>query len=236
MLAINIVFTPICTAVVSLRIWVTLTSRCFGLEDWLMCIGALLNLVHNGVVIWGTFTGVGTPDSKLTTAIMIEGAKSVTFWQVFYVSGPLFIKASICVQLLRIANNKLCKMFLWCLIALTVLTTLAAMIVGLIRCRPLAASWDPTLGTCMDQSSLVILTYVVSGMNIIIDWSVAIVPVIILWNVQMHKTLKIMAKLVMGIGALASVATIVRLPYSAAYSKPSDRLCMYSKSFCKNLT
>jgi uncharacterized membrane protein HdeD (DUF308 family) len=41
MLAINIVFTPICTAVVSLRIWVRLTSRCFGLEDWLMCIGAV---------------------------------------------------------------------------------------------------------------------------------------------------------------------------------------------------
>ncbi|KAH7245606.1 hypothetical protein BKA59DRAFT_511571 [Fusarium tricinctum] len=112
MLAITIVFTPVCAAVVTLRIWVRLTSHCFGLEDWLMCIGATLNLVHNGVVIWGTFTGVGTPDSKLNTAIMIEGAKSVTFWQMFYVSGSLFIKTSICVQLLRIASNKLCKIFL----------------------------------------------------------------------------------------------------------------------------
>ncbi|SPJ70480.1 related to integral membrane protein PTH11 [Fusarium torulosum] len=224
MLAITVVFTPLCAAVVSLRIWVRLTSHCFGLEDWLMCIGTTLNLVHNGVVIWGTFTGVGTPDSKLNTAIMIEGARSVTFWQIFYVSSSLFIKTSICVQLLRIANNKLCKLFLWCLIALTVLITLTAMIVGLVRCQPLAASWDPSLGTCMDQSILVILTYVVSGMNILIDWSVAIVPVIILWDVQMHRTLKIMANLVMGIGALASVATIIRLPYSAAYSKPANQL------------
>jgi hypothetical protein len=53
-----------------------------------------------------------------------------------------------------------------------------------------------------DQSSLVISTYVVSGMNILIDWSVAIVPVIILWDVQIHRTLKIMANLVTGIGAL----------------------------------
>lgn len=128
--------------------------------------------------------------------------QSVTFWQIFYVSSSLFIKTSICVQLLRIASNKLCKLFLWCLIALTVLITLTAMIVGLVRCQPLAASWDPSLGTCMDQGILVILTYVVSGMNILIDWSVAIVPVIILWDVQMHRTLKIMANLVMGIGAL----------------------------------
>ncbi|KAI6758659.1 hypothetical protein HG530_010899 [Fusarium avenaceum] len=115
MLTITIIFTPLCASVVTLRIWVRLTSHCFGLEDWLMCIGATLNLVYNGVVIWGTFTGVGTPDSELNTAIMIEGAK-------------------------------------------------------------------------------------------------------------MHRTLKIMANLVMGIGALASVATIVRLPYSAAYSKPANQL------------
>lgn len=41
MLAITIVFTPLCAAVVSLRIWVRLTSHCFGLEDWLMCIGTV---------------------------------------------------------------------------------------------------------------------------------------------------------------------------------------------------
>ncbi|KAM0208284.1 hypothetical protein ACHAPQ_010047 [Fusarium lateritium] len=38
-----------------------------------------------------------------------------------------------------------------------------------------------------------------------------------------------MANLVMGIGALASVATIIRLPYSAAYSKPANQICMCTK-------
>lgn len=32
-------------------------------------------MVHNAVVMYGTFTGIGSPDSKLNTAIMIEGAK-----------------------------------------------------------------------------------------------------------------------------------------------------------------
>ncbi|KAF6513810.1 hypothetical protein HZS61_007135 [Fusarium oxysporum f. sp. conglutinans] len=164
LLAVTVLFTPMILVVVGLRIWVRVTHHCFGLEDWLMCIGATLNLVHNGVVIWGSFTGIGTPDSKLNTAMVMDGFKAVTFWQIFYISSSMFIKISICAQLLRVTDNKRIKMFLW----------------GLI--------------------------------------------VIILWNVQMHRTLKIMANVVMGIGALASVATIIRLPYSPAYSQPSDQL------------
>ncbi|SCO75947.1 related to integral membrane protein PTH11 [Fusarium oxysporum] len=224
LLAVTVLFTPMILVVVGLRIWVRVTHHCFGLEDWLMCIGVTLNLVHNGVVIWGSFTGIGTPDSKLNTAMVMEGFKAVTFWQIFYISSSMFIKISICAQLLRVTDNKRIKTFLWGLIGLTVLITLVAGIIGLVRCRPLSASWDPSTGTCMDQGILSVLTYVVSGINIVVDWSVAILPVIILWNVQMHRTLKIMANVVMGIGALASVATIIRLPYSPAYSQPSDQL------------
>ncbi|RKL10232.1 hypothetical protein BFJ68_g8848 [Fusarium oxysporum] len=78
LLAVTVLFTPMILVVVGLRIWVRVTHHCFGLEDWLMCIGATLNLVHNGVVIWGSFTGIGTPDSKLNTAMVMEGFKVQT--------------------------------------------------------------------------------------------------------------------------------------------------------------
>ena len=32
-------------------------------------------MVHNAIVMWATFTGVGTKDEKLNTPVMIEGAK-----------------------------------------------------------------------------------------------------------------------------------------------------------------
>jgi hypothetical protein len=75
LLAVTVLFTPMILVVVGLRIWVRVTHHCFGLEDWLMCIGATLNLVHNGVVIWGSFTGIGTPDSKLNKAMVMESLK-----------------------------------------------------------------------------------------------------------------------------------------------------------------
>ncbi|MBE3046129.1 hypothetical protein IMZ48_27045 [Candidatus Bathyarchaeota archaeon] len=124
------------------------------------------------------------------------------FWQIFYVSGSVFIKASICTQLCRITTNRRHVIFLWLLIALSVIITVIAIGAVLFRCRPVAASWNPELGTCVDQTIIIILTYVVSGMNLVTDWAVAIMPIFILWNIQMRKTLKRMAGVVMGVGAL----------------------------------
>lgn len=124
------------------------------------------------------------------------------FWQIFYVSSLVFIKASICAQLVRITTNRYYIIFLWTLVALSAMVSLLGFFAVLLRCKPVAASWDPSLGTCVDQMIIIVITYVVSGMNIFTDWSVAVMPVLILWNVQMRKTLKRMAGIIMGVGAL----------------------------------
>ncbi|KAH8654192.1 hypothetical protein BGZ61DRAFT_594821 [Ilyonectria robusta] len=223
-LGVTIAFSVLCIVVVGLRVGARVSTGVFGLEDWLMCVGFALNMVHNGIVIWGTFTGIGTYDSKLNTAMMIEGAKSIVFWQIFYISGSVFIKASICATLARIATQRRYIYTLWGLVAVSVIATLVAISAVLVRCKPVAASWNPALGTCIDQSIIIALTYAVSVINIVTDWAVAVIPVFILWNLQMRKTLKKMIALVLGLGVLASIATIIRMPYSSVYSHTTDLL------------
>ncbi|KAM6506172.1 hypothetical protein FSOLCH5_014357 [Fusarium solani] len=191
-LGVTIAFTILCLSVVGLRVYLRLSMRNFGREDWLMCIGTTINMVHNGIVIWGCYTGIGTRDSKLNTPIMMEGAKAIVFWQIFYVTGSVFIKSSICAQLIRISTQRRYKIILYLLIAVSIITTFIAILAVLIRCKPVAASWNPALGTCIDQSIIIALTYVVSAVNIATDW--------------------------------ASIATIIRMPYSSAYSKPKNLL------------
>ncbi|KAL6355397.1 hypothetical protein LRP88_10986 [Fusarium phalaenopsidis] len=191
-LGVTIAFTILCLSVVGLRVYLRLSTRNFGREDWLMCIGTTINMVHNGIVIWGCYTGIGTRDSKLNTPIMMEGAKAIVFWQIFYVTGSVFIKSSICAQLIRISTQRRYKIILYLLIAVSIITTLIAILAVLIRCKPVAASWNPALGTCIDQSIIIALTYVVSAVNIATDW--------------------------------ASIATIIRMPYSSAYSNPKNLL------------
>ena len=125
----------------------------------------------------------------------------VVFWQIFYVSGSVFIKASICAQLMRIATRRLYKVIMWVLIGVSTVTTAVAITAVLIRCKPVSASWTQE-GKCINQNIIIVLTYVVSGVNIATDWVVAILPAFILWNLQMRATLKRMAGLVMGLGVL----------------------------------
>ena len=103
---------------------------------------------------------------------------------------------------MRIATQQRYIIILWLLIVTSVITTLIAIIAVLIRCKPVAASWNPALGTCINQNIIIVLTYVVSAVNIATDWSVAIIPIFILWNVQMRSTLKRMVWLVMAVGVL----------------------------------
>lgn len=129
-------------------------------------------------------------------------SQAIVFWQIFYVTGSVFIKSSICAQLIRISTQRRYKIILYLLIAVSIITTFIAILAVLIRCKPVAASWNPTLGTCIDQSIIIALTYVVSAVNIATDWSVAIIPIFILWNIQMRRTLKRMIGLVLGLGVL----------------------------------
>lgn len=124
------------------------------------------------------------------------------FWQIFYISGSVFIKASICATLARIATQRRYIYTLWGLVVVSVIATLVAISAVLVRCKPVAASWNPALGTCIDQSIIIALTYAVSVINVVTDWAVAVIPVFILWNLQMRKTLKKMIALVLGLGVL----------------------------------
>ncbi|KAH8657976.1 hypothetical protein BX600DRAFT_439154 [Xylariales sp. PMI_506] len=75
-LRVTIMFSVICIVVVGFRIWFRWKETCLGIKDWLMSIGLIFNLTHNGIVIWGTFTGIGTPDNKLSNAQILEVEKA----------------------------------------------------------------------------------------------------------------------------------------------------------------
>jgi len=223
-LVVTILFTIICIVVVGLRVWIRIKTRLFSMEDYLMCIGMALNMVHNGIVMYGCYTGIGTRDAKMGPGTMMEAAKVVLLWQLFYVTGSIFIKASICATLLRITIQRKYAYILWALIAVTAVSNLVAFSAALARCKPVSATWNPAAGTCLDQSIIITLTYVVSSVNIATDWSVAIIPIFILWNIQMRRKLKLITGSILGIGVLASCATIIRMPYSGAYSAKVDQL------------
>lgn len=152
--------------------------------------------------------------------------QSVFLWQVFFLSGLVFIKDSICLTLLRIAVIKWHRVTLWVLIAVTSVSTVFVQFYVLLQCRPIAATWGEVKGECASSTITVSITFIISGFNLITDVTTALLPFLMLKNVQMTKQNKIAIIGILSLGVLASIATIARLPFAQAYFSPKNYLGM----------
>jgi hypothetical protein len=133
------------------------------------------------------------------------------------------VKCSICFTLLRLADRK--KRFCYILYAIMALSIIAGIvtIIGVLNaCKPLRAFWGEVEGTCNADISVAIGLYL-SATCIATDFVLAVLPAVMLWDVQIKRRVKIYIVAILALGALASVSTIVRIPYLLRYSEP-DRI------------
>ncbi|KAH6995176.1 hypothetical protein EDB80DRAFT_815319 [Ilyonectria destructans] len=223
LLATTIMFTITTAVMIVLSGYIRTVNRLNGAEDYLMYIPGVLNIGHNAAVMYGCFTGIGTREAELNIPISIEAAKMVTIWQLFYVVGSPFITISICMTLIRVATQQRYTYPLYAVCGLSVAMTLMAFIAVFIQCAPFEASWTGQ-AKCISVDVIIIPTYIFSAVNIFVDWTVAIMPGFILWNLQLRRKLKIICSGILGLGVLASIATIIRMPYVLGYAAKTDKL------------
>jgi hypothetical protein len=149
-------------------------------------------------------------------------------WQVFFLSGFVFIKVSICLTLLRIAVVKWHRTTLWVLIIISVVSTIFVDFYVLLQCQPIAATWGEVKGTCLSSTITVSITFIISAFNLVTDVLTSLLPFLMLKGVQMTKQKKTAIISILSLGVLASIATIARLPFAQAYFATSNYLGMSS--------
>jgi hypothetical protein len=121
----------------------------------------------------------------------------------FYASGAVVIKCSIAVTLLRIADSR--RRFTWTIWCIMTATAVSAVIfiIGVANiCHPITTLWgETTTGSCnlkLDSD----VSFFFSAIEITTDWSLAVLPAILLWNIQMKTRVKISVALILGLAAL----------------------------------
>jgi hypothetical protein len=167
----------------------------------------------------------------------------------FYASGAAVIKCSIAITLLRIADSR--RSFTWTIWAIMAATAISAIvfIAGIANiCHPITTLWgETTTGSCNLKLNSDV-SFFFSAIEILTDFSLAILPAILLWNIQMKARVKLSVAVILGLGALyvppnfsrfvppprqthtyrrltpssASCATIVRLSYLTLYNNPAE--------------
>ncbi|KAI8682384.1 hypothetical protein NCS56_00361000 [Fusarium sp. Ph1] len=222
LLIVTLILTPPSTIVVGLRCGIRLKHGVFSTDDVLMLVGWMLFMVVVGVISKGCYYGLGAKDERLNEYLVEKSKLHIWLFQTFYCSSLVFIKASICVTLLRIAVIKTHRIITWVTLTASCISTLIVIIGLFAMCRPVQANWDKSAGTCSPPIVITSLSYLVSAAAVATDWICAILPGFMLYKAQMKMATKVSISIILGLGVLASIATIVRLPYIKFYADPTD--------------
>jgi hypothetical protein len=121
-----------------------------------------------------------------------------------YIADSGFIKISVGLLLLRITPQRFYRYIIHTSIGITAVWTLITFLVVAFQCRPLSLAWDPTSGpgSCMDPLAITQLGYAFSALDIGSDWLYAILPVAMLWDVQMTWRMKLSVCIVLSLGVM----------------------------------
>ncbi|TFA98211.1 hypothetical protein CCMA1212_009998 [Trichoderma ghanense] len=204
---------------ISVRFW----RKSAGWDDILMFVGILLFTVTACLCIVCCYLGSGQLAAALQPSEIMKGTKLFFIAEFFYSSGTVFIKSSIAVTLLRIADaRRRYKWTIWAVIISTIVSCIV-FIAGISNiCHPITTLWgETTTGTCNLQLNSDV-SFFFSAIEILTDWTLAVLPAALLWGVQMKSKVKFSVAVILGMGAFASCATIVRLRFLTLYDSPTE--------------
>ncbi|PYI03553.1 pectinesterase precursor [Aspergillus sclerotiicarbonarius CBS 121057] len=222
---------------VALRTFVRLyTVHAFGWDDALMVIALAFFIALDACWMVASTRGVGHKNEDFTDLETME--KALLWWwlcQMLYSWSAAITKSSISIALLRLAVHKLHRIILWSITGLVIIAGLMLWLVFLAGCQPISYFWshvNPThQGSCMSRQVLLDIGYLYSSLIVFSDITLGIMPAVLIWHLQMNRWTKVALGVVLGLGALESVAVIIRIPYLHNYHDPNLLYATYQIDF-----
>ncbi|PVH86272.1 hypothetical protein DL98DRAFT_407841, partial [Cadophora sp. DSE1049] len=208
--------------------WLTALLRCyvrgvvakkFGLEDWL----AMLSLILFTVTAVFALQGISNSMGMHLIDIMMVSPQNLTpammYWfstELAYVLTTCTLKMSIAVFLLRIAVKKSHRIILYVTTAGVMIFSVGYFLFLVFQCSPVDYFWNQfsaKSGSCLAPELVGALTYAHSGLNAFADIILAVLPVVIVSQLQMNPRTKLTVSIILSMGIVACIAVIVRIPY-----------------------
>jgi hypothetical protein len=117
-------------------------------------------------------------------------------------------KISIGLFLLRVTVKQIHKRIIYCAVGISVLTGLVFFFVTLLQCTPISFFWTrftsnaPKDGSCVPMDIIIALTFLYSACAIITDFTFALLPFFLIWNLNMPRRARIMLIPVLGMACV----------------------------------
>ncbi|KAL1652991.1 hypothetical protein SLS61_004612 [Didymella pomorum] len=139
-----------------------------------------------------------------------------------------FIKLSIGFFLLRLADRTKWRPFLIGMLTFIGIFTIGSTFAIIFQCTPVAAGWDYTLrppigtGKCYDATIFKNVGVFNSSVNIFTDLLFALIPIPMVWRLQVNLQTRIGLAVILSLGLFASAIAIYKTPMQANFFKEQD--------------
>lgn len=186
--------------------------------------------VATGLAIHGA-VGLGRLDVDLNLWQQSNAMKYYIILILSYVLALATVKSSICIAILRIASTKInLRITVYVLLAVTWGSFFITFIGTLLYCRPVRAIWTPQSilggeGSCAPVETFVIIGHTATVSTIVTDLALVVVPALMLWNMQLKWQAKLQAFGLLSFASIASIITMVRIPYVNRFEAMMDLPC-----------
>jgi hypothetical protein len=113
-------------------------------------------------------------------------------------------KISIGLFLLRVTVNKIHRWIIYSAVLITVVCGLAFFFVTLFQCTPISFFWNKQIenGMCINVDVIIGLTFFYSAVSVVSDFTFAILPFFLIWNLNMSVRTKFMLIPILGMACV----------------------------------
>ncbi|KAK1994498.1 integral membrane protein [Colletotrichum falcatum] len=215
---VQMIFVIIAGIFVLLRAYVKIfIVKNIALDDWLI-FGAMIGYAGYGAVaIHGVVYGATGKHVKHLT--IEEAAISLRGWyicEVLYSPITLAIRTSIALLLLRIAVHKYHRWIIYANMVIIWMISIAFFVIMTFQCMPPSYFWRQLYGedgSCINYNIVPDATIAHSAISAASDWCMGLLPIALLWDVQLNRRTKALVAVLLSMGMVAGVALMVRIPY-----------------------
>jgi len=129
------------------------------------------------------------------------------FWflcELTYALGTTILKIAIGLFLLRIAVHRRHIQIIWLTIGVSAVFGIFFLFFLLFQCSPISTFWNPSTpgASCINPNDTAAVIYAYSAVSAAADWTFGILPVFLIWDVQMNPQTKITVAIILGLGAM----------------------------------
>lgn len=132
---------------------------------------------------------------------------ALLYWwlcEIWYVFASCLGKIAVGVFLLRIAVKRWHIWIIRILNAGTVAFGIFYFTIFIVQCHPIHSFWEetPASKNCNDPHIITDATYGASAVNSAADWTLGLLPIFIVWDVQMRTKMKFTVAGILGLAAM----------------------------------